>query len=105
MIEKVPESETPEGDSRTFVKQLTLIGLNRDRIRKAQENHYKAVAQRSRWIRSNLLDITELDDFEMRLLSEWEEFYAIMTDDLDGDTDVNALRNAGDDLYKHRSRN
>lgn len=100
LLENVPDMENPEDDSRTFVKQLLLVAISQGRIRKAQENHYRAVAQRSRWIRSNLIDLNEWDEFELRLINEWSEFYEMMVDDLDDDSDDEDIKKAGNELYK-----
>ncbi|MGB7327622.1 MAG: ABC-three component system protein [Rubripirellula sp.] len=98
--EEVPEGQLSENDRRIFVKQLRVIGTGAGRVRKAQENHYRAVTQRSRWIRNNLIDLEEWDRFEMRLLGEWEEFYMEMVDGLDETASTDQLIAAGDALFK-----
>lgn len=98
--EEVPQGQLSDDDRRVFVKQLQVIQVGPGRVRKAQENHYRAATQRSRWIRSNLLDLEEWDRFEMRLLSEWEEFYSEMTDGLSDDSPDQQLVAAGDGLFK-----
>ncbi len=95
----VPQDEIDEKDTRRFVRQLVQIGIGRGRIRKAQENHYRAVAQRSRWIRNQLLEIVELDEFEMRLIREWEEKFEIMNERVECSTGQDAV-SAYQDLYE-----
>ena len=100
LTKPVPESETAEDDSRVFVKQLSHIGINKNRIRKAQENHYRAFAQRAKWLRTELLHISELEDFEVKLEMEWSEFFEMMLDDLAESATAAQLKKAARDLYQ-----
>jgi hypothetical protein len=95
---EVPEEERAESDTRLFVRQLELIRIGRDRIRRAQECHYRAVAQRSHWIRSQLLDISELDDFELRLIDEFKEKAAVVHEGIDPQNGIDEFC-AGQNLY------
>ena len=95
----VPSAELKTGDPRNFVRQLEAIGLSESRITKAQENQYKAATQRSRWIRDKMIDMDEIDKFELKLIMEWEEFFAIYYDGLcDTALDIK-LCTAGTSLY------
>ena len=100
LTEPVPESETTEEDNRVFVKQLSHIGINKNRIRKAQENHYRAFAQRAKWLRTELLHISELEQFEAKLEMEWSEFFQIMLDDFREDVSASEIKKAARDLYQ-----
>ena len=100
LTKPVPESETAEDDTRVFVKQLSHIGINKNRIRKAQENHYRAFAQRAKWLRTELLHISELEDFEAKLEMEWSEFFEMMLDDLEESATAAQLKKAARDLYQ-----
>ncbi len=99
LVEPVPKSETDEQDSRKFVRQLVQVGVKKKRIKVAQENHYRAVAQRAKWLRSELLHISDLDQFEQRLEMEWNEFYQMMLDDLEDDASESELSKSGRNLY------
>lgn len=99
LVEPVPKSETDEQDCRKFVKQLVHVGVKKNRIKVAQENHYRAVAQRAKWLRSELLHISDLDQFEQRLEMEWNEFYQMMLDNLDDDASESELSKSGRNLY------
>ena len=81
-----------------FVRQLELIRLGRGRIRLAQECHYRAVAQRSHWIRSRLLDLSELDEFELKLIGEFREKAAVVHEGIDPKSGNDEIR-AGQNLY------
>jgi hypothetical protein len=63
-----------------FVLQLILIGLPPARLRIAQEDHYRAFAQRSKWVKDNLIGLNELTNFESRLVDGWRLRFQIMRD-------------------------
>ncbi len=67
----VPSGELKLEDERKFVTELRRITANRHLIRLAQDDHYRAFEQRSRWVRETLLGINEESAYERRLLREW----------------------------------
>jgi len=79
---EVPETERPDDDGRVFIKQLQLVRLTATRIRTAQEDHYKAFAQRSQWVRDSLVDMEEIGSFEARLADEWKHKFEMMQEGL-----------------------
>jgi hypothetical protein len=76
----VPPDATPDKDDRVFVLQLVLIGLSPTRLRIAQEDHYRAFTQRSKWVKDNLIGLNELTNFESRLVDGWRLRFQIMRD-------------------------
>jgi hypothetical protein len=70
-----------------------------NRIRTAQEDHYRAFAQRSRWIRDNLVDLAEVGKFEVRLVDEWRHKCEIICEGISRDIDETGLVAAGRSLY------
>ena len=74
----LPGDAVPDGDDRTFVRQLGLIGLSEARLRYAQADHYRAFTQRSRWVKDQLMDLDEATAYETRLVEGWKERFAIM---------------------------
>jgi hypothetical protein len=83
----VNEFEDLELDSlslsdRTFYEQLKLICLGRNRLRMAIRDYYRAFQQRANWVREELLYTNELDNYEKRLIDEWEHSFYAMQDDL-----------------------
>lgn len=84
---EIPDSETSSDDERLFVQQLRLITLKPDRIRTAQEDHYRAYAQRSKWVRDTLTNLDEVGKFELRLIDEWKHKREILQDEIDGTSD------------------
>ncbi len=62
----------PDGDARVFVKQLRLIGLDDQIINWARTDFFRAFAERSHWLTDDLLNITQLGDYDYVLTEEWE---------------------------------
>jgi hypothetical protein len=54
-----------------FIKQLRLINISEDRVKRAAMNFYKASVQRSRWVRESLLVNDELEQYDDSLKEEW----------------------------------
>jgi hypothetical protein len=95
----IPTEVVPQDDQRMFIRQLHLVQVTSNRIRTAQEDHYRAFAQRSRWVRDNLVDLPEVGKFEARLIDEWKHMYEIMQEGIPTDADERRLANAGKQLY------
>ena len=69
-------------DERVFVEQLKLVLVSNERIKRAISDYYRAFQQRSKWVREDLLLDRELDIYETRLITEWEEHFLRMKEDL-----------------------
>ncbi len=95
----LPDDASPDNDDRIFVQQLRLIGLSATRIRYAQEDHYRAFAQRSRWAKDELLDLEEVSKYESRLVDGWRERFAIVREGVTGDCDDRTKARHGRSLY------
>lgn len=67
-----PSPPDPERDNRYFVLQLKAIALQNKRIEKAIIDYYRAFEQRSRWVREELLVSDDLEQYEKKLVDEWE---------------------------------
>jgi len=97
---KVPADDIDtETDPRLFVRQLREIGLSPNRIRSAILDYYKAFQQRSAWARENLLVSGEVEEYEDRLVDEWNRYKDVVFEKLDDDSAEDALRDAGTTLY------
>lgn len=59
-------------DQRQFVSQLHEIGVGLERINKAISDHDRTFAQRSRWLREDLVNDLEISRYEDKLIDEWE---------------------------------
>lgn len=89
-----------EADSRIFVKQLELIGMSTKIIEQAILDYYRAFMQRSFWIRDSLLDyVEELDDYDERLIEEWNIFSEQYKIQLGKSTTEDDLVKCGRNIY------
>ena len=80
----IPFSEDElKKDQRVFIQQLRLINGNNALLCRAIKNYYRAYRQRSCWIRDDLLLPNELEDYEKKLVDEWDEVRAHLDDDHD----------------------
>ncbi len=95
----LPDDASPDDDGRTFVRQLRIIGVTAARLRYAQEDHYRAFTQRSRWVKDELLGFEEVARYESRLVDGWRERFAIMKEGVEGDCDEPAKAVHGRKLY------
>lgn len=66
-----------------FYEQLKLICMGNNRIKVALRDYYRAFKQRASWVRNDLLYVNELDDYERRLVDEWEHCFLAMQDDIE----------------------
>ncbi|BBL57561.1 ABC-three component system protein [Methylomonas koyamae] len=97
---KVPVNEIDtETDPRLFVAQLREIGISSNRIRSAILDYYRAFEQRSAWARENLLVSGEVEEYEDRLVDEWDRYKDVIFEKLIDDSVEDALREAGATLY------
>lgn len=95
-----PEEEIDtETDPRLFVSQLRMIGISSERIRRAILDYYRAFEQRSSWARENLLVSGEVEDYEDRLVDEWNRYKEVVFEKLKDDSAEEVLRDAGATLY------
>lgn len=88
-----------DADPRLFVKQLHEIGISSNRIRSAILDYYRAFEQRSAWARENLLVSGEVEEYEVRLIDEWNRYKDVIFEKLADDSADDALRQAGATLY------
>lgn len=92
---EMDESELPP-DERLFVEQLKAVVVSNDRIKKAVSDYWRAFQQRSRWVREDLLLDSDLEEYQDRLVREWEELFLIMKENL---TNVSDEALEGRNLY------
>lgn len=74
-FEDLPEQPDPENDKRVFVRQLRRIEILPRRINKAILDHYKAYADRNRWVEQRVYWEDKLYSYDKRLADEWERHY------------------------------
>jgi hypothetical protein len=69
-------------DESIFVRQLELAKANKHRVAAAVRDYYRAFEQRSRWLREDLLMVGDLENYELRLIQEWELFFEARRDEI-----------------------
>lgn len=89
-----------DADPRTFVAQLREIGISPNRIGNAIRDYYRAFEQRSEWARENLLVPGEIEDYEDRLVDEWNRCKDVIFEGIDEKTAKDILLQVGKELYK-----
>ena len=98
---KVPDGEVdPDRDQRLFVVQLREIGIATNRIRNAILDYYRAFEQRSAWARENLLISGEMEEYEDRLVDEWNRYRDVIFEKLNEESANTVLLDAGKALYQ-----
>jgi len=70
-----PEPYYVDADTRCFVQQLKIISASNKRIEHAIKDYYRAFEQRARWVREDLLVGGELENYESKLIDEWERHF------------------------------
>jgi hypothetical protein len=94
-----PHESNLNWDNRTFVQQLKIIEVADARLKRAIKDFYRASSQRARWISDQLVSITELEEYENKLIEEWEELFAIAQENISEYFDEASLQKSGRELY------
>lgn len=90
------EHLTPE--QKNFIEQLNLILINDAGIANAILDYYRAYMQRSKWIKEGSLFINDLNEYEQRLIREWEQVKAKLENIKDVNTEDEKVA-FGKELY------
>ena len=61
-----------DDEAELFVKQMRVVGLSDNVVRRGVQDYYRAFAQRSKWARERLLLDTELSKHDAKLEDLWE---------------------------------
>jgi hypothetical protein len=80
-VEELDDTGVDRGDQ-MFVRQLHLVGIGENRVRRAVSDYLRAFTQRSRWVNDNLLRPGELGRYERRLVEEWSTRFDVLRDEL-----------------------
>jgi hypothetical protein len=95
------EAEYTEYDGFRFVHQLHVIGLGGNRLRFAKRDFYRAFAQRSKWTREHVVLDDEVQQFERRLVEEWQPRFEAMRDIHDSSSpEERTIKQDGQALYQ-----
>jgi hypothetical protein len=95
-----PEEVDPDKDDRLFVRQLKAIDVQANRIQNAILDYYRAFRQRSSWAREHLLLAGEIEEYEERLVSEWERYKDAILDSVTDQNSEAQLVSAGKAIYE-----
>jgi len=95
-----PDIGFPINNSSRFVRQLALIGMLPQRLALAITDYQRAYAQRSRWLRDNLLMAGHLDTYDEQLVADWLWRFQSMEQEAQAITDDSALERFGRLLYE-----
>lgn len=85
--------------TRTFVRQLEIVGVSPERQEDARLDFYKASSQRSRWTADDLVMIGELPEYDKKLTRYWSDLFYRMKEDLGDCDDEKTLRDRGREHY------
>jgi hypothetical protein len=97
------EGVDPDSDERYFVKQLRAIGLGSERLTRAILDYYRAFEQRGKWQRENVTLTGEIEQYDDRLVDEWERIREIVIEDLKPDSPEELLQATGRKLLNELS--
>ncbi|MGA3844083.1 ABC-three component system protein [Ralstonia nicotianae] len=93
-------NQLPEFANRPFYKQIELVSGSQLRIRNAITSYLQAFRQRSAWTRDELLFEADLQQYDRRLLGEWELQRAQVCDELGPEVTEAAMASAGRAILK-----
>jgi hypothetical protein len=97
---KEPSDIDAANDKRTFVSQLKALELSEQRIRYAIIDYYRAFEQRSVWARENLVVSGEIEEYEDRLVEEWDRYRAAVCENITDESQDDACLIVGRELYR-----
>lgn len=86
------EAELSQYVERPFVKQLEWIVYSNEQIVSAIHDFYNAETERSRWLRTGLLALGDLDDYERRLVDTWRRAFEYMVRELEDEMDTETTK-------------
>jgi hypothetical protein len=70
-----PQPPDPANDPRQFVQRLRRLGLTDHRLRQSILDFYRATVHRDKWVTDTLVNFEEIEDYDGRLLGEWQRLY------------------------------
>lgn len=97
---EVTDEDVESLKEKNFLKQLELIsiGINSRTVKRAISDFRRAFEQRSKWLRLNLLNPEEEEEYDKKLKDYWRNIFEIMGDEAHGKSDDD-LKKLGKDFY------
>lgn len=77
-----PQPPDPTNDPRPFVQCLRRLGLTDNRLRQSILDFYRATVHRDRWVTDTLVNFEEIEDYDDRLLAEWDRLCDSLLEEL-----------------------
>lgn len=96
----IDEEEISSYEEKIFIKQLKLISIRNNSLRRAISDFRRAYEQRSKWLRDNLTGIEEYNRFDSLLCDHWDRIFSLMKDDCEGLSDDELIK-AGKSFYEN----
>ena len=81
---EVSEDEMNESESKTYVKQLSMIDATNKEKRSAISDYKRAYGQRSKWLRDGRVTQNEYDKFDSDLRDDWDSRFGLIQDECEG---------------------
>lgn len=104
MVDEALEAMTPDtaagSGERTFVRQLWLVDVSDREVEATVYDYYRAIAQRSRWARENLLLDGEAERYDRKLFDAWQRRFLGHMADVDGETEEVEKRALGRGVFR-----
>ena len=60
-----------------------MISIGKNTLKNALSDYYRVFNQRSKWVREDLLNPNEEEQYDKRLIDDWKSKFALMKDDLE----------------------
>jgi hypothetical protein len=82
----VSDDEVTDLKEKMFLKQLSLIQIqtNSKTVKRAISDFRRAFEQRSKWLRLQLLNPEEEEEYDRRLEDHWQNIFELMCDEAEG---------------------
>jgi hypothetical protein len=84
----------------TFVHQLNIIKIDRERILDAMEDFYKAYKQRSKWVDDGFIYPEEIEKYDKKLHKRWKRRFLQKKDDLNDEYTKKEILKLSQKLYE-----
>src|SRR5207247_1582099 len=77
-----PQPPDAANDPRKFVQRLRRLGLTDGRLRQSILDFYRATVHRDRWVTDTLVNFEEIEDYDDRLIGEWNRLCDSLIEEL-----------------------
>lgn len=84
---KIEDEKLCESEKLNYIKQLSLISMNKKYKKIAMSDYIRAYSQRSKWIREKLLNPQDEINYERKIKEYWERVFLLLEDDSENKTE------------------